>query len=275
MTSAVVVHLLHPHSKMHEMIMYSFHLMKELGTVFEHKNQNLFNIMSSRCMIDNDFFSKFKSVDSDTKDMVFGYIRKCQHLLPNNNSYYNIPSLVEHICIIYCWIPEYFSDHGHVITLNDNKNIAKNKHNDGQTVYGNCDIVDNTMLYQWTFKIIGSEYIYIGIDSSNKNYINTDFSEPYINSYDFYAYNSVGKIYSRNNVGREWKNGFKRGDIVKMEVDAMNKTLSFYINDEYQGIAVQNIDFENKKYNMAIYLYDNRNEIELMDFQQISHKYYK
>ena len=75
---------------------------------------------------ENSIFVKIKNIDEKIKDIVCGYIRRCQYLLPNNNPYYNIPSLVEHLCITYYWISEYFTDHGNSITVNEQKNIATN-----------------------------------------------------------------------------------------------------------------------------------------------------
>ena len=62
-----------------------------------------------------------KNVDDITKKIVFGYIARCQKILPKNNTYYNIPSLVSHICILYYWNPEFWSVYGNGIIVNDDK----------------------------------------------------------------------------------------------------------------------------------------------------------
>ena len=101
----------------------------------------------------NEFtFGSSKDVDQRTKDIVIGYIKQCQKLLPfKNNSYYNIPPLIEHVCIYYYWIKEYFTDHGDSIILNDDKNIATNTVDSYETVYGNILIkrIDNLYQIKW------------------------------------------------------------------------------------------------------------------------------
>ena len=46
-------------------------------------------------------FQKQLLVDNNTKNIVSGYIRNVQSLLPKQNSYYNIPTLINHIIIFY------------------------------------------------------------------------------------------------------------------------------------------------------------------------------
>ena len=185
-------------------------------------------------------FIKHKNVDNKTINIVFGFIRRCQMLLPNNNPLYNIPSLVEHLCICYYWIREYFTSHGNIITLNENKNIAISKGDmwDTNTVYGNIDIDDKPKLYIWLIKLYSKTYsAYFGLDSSNKQFCNDDFSQYQHNCSEFY-----GKTERNEN------------DVIKMELNVLNKTLVFYINDEYQGIVFDNINFKNKTYYFAVCL---------------------
>ena len=52
---------------------------------------------------------------------------------------------------------------------------------------------------------------------------------------------------------------------------SINKTLSYYVNDKFQGIAFSDIDFNDKKYNMAVYVCSMEDEpecvINLLDFK--------
>ena len=43
----------------------------------------------------------FRSIDQDTKDSVNGFIRKIQKSFPANQTYYNIPSSINDICILF------------------------------------------------------------------------------------------------------------------------------------------------------------------------------
>ena len=119
-----------------------------------------------------------KNVDKRTLFTVSGFIRKCQKLLPHDNVYYNIPSLVEHICISFYWIAEYFTIHTENILLTDNKNTAKTVGNSVTTVYGNIKVSDPSIIYKWTFK--AEQGLGIGIDSSIKSTPENDFSNPNI-----------------------------------------------------------------------------------------------
>ena len=67
--------------------------------------------------LSSNWFVKIKDVDNKKKLIVMGYIRIYQNLFENNNTYYNIPSLVQYLCIAYYWIAEYFTIHGDNINL--------------------------------------------------------------------------------------------------------------------------------------------------------------
>ena len=118
-----------------------------------------------------------KKVDDITKNAVYGFMRRCQKLLPCDNPYYNIPLLIKNICINYYWISEYFTSHGSNFRLNDKKNMVTNTGGWLDTAYGNIEIDSKPILYEWYFKIIQDGDIFIGIDSSNKEFINADFSK--------------------------------------------------------------------------------------------------
>jgi len=51
-------------------------------------------------------FDDVKRIKQRTKDIVFGYIRKSQQLLPDTTTYYNIPDLAYHLCLLFYW-PKY------------------------------------------------------------------------------------------------------------------------------------------------------------------------
>ena len=77
-----------------------------------------------------------KLADQRTKDIVNGFIKQYQKLLSKNNIYhYNIPSLIQNLCLNYYWIKEYFTFHGVDIILNKDKTIAKMKQ---KTVQEQC-----------------------------------------------------------------------------------------------------------------------------------------
>ena len=44
---------------------------------------------------------QIKHINQSKKDIVFGYIRESQQLLPKNNAYYTIVPLIKYLCILY------------------------------------------------------------------------------------------------------------------------------------------------------------------------------
>ena len=63
-----------------------------------------------------------------TKDSVNGYLRRIRSMLPSDNVYYDIPSLMSHWCLLYLHINEYFDpnycDSSYSLS-NDNTSITK------------------------------------------------------------------------------------------------------------------------------------------------------
>ena len=202
------------------------------------------------------------------------YIKYLQRILS-----LEIPSVICHICCLYFGQKtEYFDNTkmGIRCKLNNSKNICTLIRNGGSTVYGNVNI--NTkenkyiLSYKWTFKIIKKRInMFIGIDS-NPRFTQVDFSN-YFRNYDkfhkdiFCAYGSDGNIYdyiSRDcdEYGVKWK----ENDIIEMIVDTQEETLSYMVNGEDQGIAMEELDFEEKTYHMAVALFYGEDEIQLIDF---------
>ena len=48
-----------------------------------------------------------KLANQKSKDLVFGFIKKAQTLLPSSTSF-NIPALIAHVCLVYYYLNEYF-----------------------------------------------------------------------------------------------------------------------------------------------------------------------
>ena len=215
---------------------------------------------------------KIEDVDQLTKDIVFGFIRECEKLLLNNDIYI-IPSIIYHICINYYWMKEYFTLFGKHMKLNDEKNIIQNIDNFVDTAYGNIQIDNKLFLYEWNFKIIKHfAEIAIGIESSNKHFIDGRFTNKDQNENEFYAMNHDGIRYS-NKVREQFASydiSRENGGTVKMIVNVKNKTISFVIDNKSLGIVFDDINFKTNKYNLAVYIGNQGGEIELVSFTQTS-----
>ena len=65
---------------------------------------------------------------------------------------------------------------------------------------------------------------------------------------------------------------YRGGDIAKMELNTIERTLQFYINNEIQGIVYNDIEFDDEyDYHLAIclcaYHTADQNCVELVDFK--------
>ena len=237
-------------------------------------------------------FEKIKRCDQRTRDLVNHFIRTAQTLLQSNdNPYYNIPPLVFALTLLYFWNPEYFTVHGNYIKLNETKDIMEftedYDNSNSNTAYGNIVITKNdTGKFIWTFKIVKPHQeaiIAIGIDSSNKKFVNNRFYHT-DNKNMFYGYQSYGdEIFCDNGKGARIANVIvkKRMDYIedygciysdqcneiKMKLDMDQKILRYYVNGKDQGIAFENICFDNdEEYSLCICI-DDKMTIQLMKFE--------
>ena len=212
------------------------------------------------------------------KDVVFGFMRQMQLLLPNDtNSYYNIPPLVIYICLYYYRQHEIFTLYGNKMSVNETNNIVKCDGN-YNTVYGNV-IIDglSQAIHVWKVKILELKYgcIYVGIDSSNKAVINEDFSDPEMNENSFYSVDQFGSsntswydectvetIVSLYNEGE-----IENGDCMTMKVNPSKKTIKYFKNEMNTEFTLfKDIDMsEGVKYHFAV-AFAGTGSVQLIDY---------
>ena len=134
----------------------------------------------------------------DQEYLVFGYVSKIESKLSTQI----IPIAIKYICLRYYLIIKQFGDHGSFIKLNENQNIAHYIGNSGQwnTVYG-TNVIDpgnkHIKKYKWKLKLLNFDDhdrngFYIGIDSSNKKFVEQDFTVHTENTNPFYAFTLTG-----------------------------------------------------------------------------------
>ena len=217
-------------------------------------------------------FQHTKYVSSSIKEIVNLYITHLQRVY----SILNVPSLIMHVCILYYnEKTEYFAKKGIRCKLNMTNSLCKLEHNGGSTVYGNFNVNNKISIVSWTFKIISKKLnIFIGIDS-NPIFTHCDFSNFY-RSFNtkrkdiFCAYGSDGNLYDYLSVAaEEYAKPFKNNDIIKMTVNVKEEYLEFYKNNESQGIALDDMNFDDKEYHMAVALFYADDAIELIDFDVV------
>eukprot|EP01083_Nonionella_stella_P064025 166510_1 len=209
-------------------------------------------------------FANNKHADVKTRCIVSGYIRCAQRVIPDTN----IPPLVEHLCLTFFWMPEFFTIHGGNIMLNDTKSLAENRSDRIQTVYGNILLSASPKIYRWYFEIMWGDEVSIGIDSSNKMHIMHDYTDKHHNKHHFYAYNDNGLLSSLKLTNKKWGKACSPQNIIKMELNAKLRTLSYYLDNEMLGTAFAKVNLRHRTYHMAVCLPED-GEIELLHFEQL------
>ena len=99
--------------------------------------------------------SIFKNLRQSEKDIVYGYIKHSQSILPQN-SYYNIPQIVIVLCTLYCmkydeWDP---NCKGSSYKINEDDNILTMTGCACEETAFMKKITDNEGKYHWKFKLL-------------------------------------------------------------------------------------------------------------------------
>ena len=93
-----------------------------------------------------------KKIDQRTKDCVFGFIRKSQTLLPDNNVYFLIPSLVIHWILLYFNSIERFAVFSNKFEASKDNTIVT-KTDTGYSAAYLTETVSSGIHY-WRFKVL-------------------------------------------------------------------------------------------------------------------------
>ena len=151
---------------------------------------------------------------------------------------------IGYLCLVHYHEYDYFfkSEHGDEKMINRDKNTITVPEREVCRVYGILSITHNAppMIYSWKFEISGT-YFSIGICNENET-----------RRGDVFQLDSDGDIYCQELDYRRYSDKIKKGDIVQMEINIYKKQIRYFINDEDQGLAFENIDFTAKTYNMEV-----------------------
>ena len=219
------------------------------------------------------------AADQKTKDIVQGYVRKNQSLLPfQQNPYYNIPQLVTHLCILYYYIPEFFEISGKNLVISDNGNLITriNQSSWDCTAFGHNVIpsMKNNFIYKWYVKIIKSNEcgIMIGIVAGDWNQNKYKAFYPDNMGYAYYCYSGEPyKQYTATEVRLSRKGKPKQGDTVCVELNMIKKHIVIHLNGKELGIAASNIQTaDNIEYRFAVSMYMEGNKLKLTKFECLS-----
>ena len=144
-----------------------------------------FKLYSRKQRHRNMSLARSERADKRTKSIIHGYVLKHR-----NQFDIKMPDIIQLLIILYYWIEEKFTDHGDSISIDDESLTVTHTGettNFSNTVYGNnvIDYTDTSITeYIWRIKVLKvdphrhhySIPFCIGLDSSDNQYINEDYS---------------------------------------------------------------------------------------------------
>ena len=201
-------------------------------------------------------FDKLKQVDQETRDLVTGFIKMFETEL---DEHCIIPSLVVTTCILFYHLGEMFTVYGEHMDVELDEACTGLRifdiHITRETAYGNIRINNKyKCIYAWDIELTyTAKYdTFIGIDSSNKEFVDSGFFREIENTYYAFSPSALKTSSVEHQVIKPFGKKMKQGDIVRMEINTNDRTMKVYVNGEDLGIAHDNIVFDEKVYYLAV-----------------------
>ena len=215
-----------------------------------------------------------KGVKQESKDIVFGFVRRVQETMPDDNVYYIIPTLIIHWCILYFHEQETFDPDNccQYFKLSMDNTLVTNKWKcRGGSAYLS-ERVKEKGIHKWRFQVfpLSKWTMTIGVWKT-KYPINTG-STYFIFTGDTKSYGwiiTTKKITAGDDISKKMygKEKCVKGDIIDMILDLDKKELRYIRNGEDYGVAFENI--EDTEYIAAIDMYGGEDSIQIMSYQQL------
>ena len=222
-------------------------------------------------------YKLLEMVDTKTRYIVHGFIHELEAILEAS---INIPSSIIKICVLFFWIRECFEKCSEKLTIaRDQKDtIIKNTTGlNNNVAYGTNWINSNgKQTFKWTFELIkgvinDEQAVCIGIVSNDDN-LNSNrifvYGEDGIESYFYLVkhrriyHNGSSKFY---NYGPGM---LKQGSQLIMELNLEKGQLSFYVDNEYCGVAIDRIkQDDDTRYKLAVTLYNHGIQLRIIRFE--------
>eukprot|EP01084_Bolivina_argentea_P001713 3160_1 len=229
-------------------------------------------------------FEEVQFIDQINKHIVFGYIRMAQNLFPSNIPYYNIPTLVLHACLLYYVTKEYFDQIGIKMKYNDNnKNTVElisgsvwNIAYGSKVIDANSRNRNSNAIYQWKIKLIKVDsdgcFCILGIDSSNIAHMYTQSREFWFSKakYCIHGHSEESEPDESDKTLYSTNETWKEGDIITLNVDTMNRTIGYAINDSDVKTVFTKINI-NAKYKFVVCV-SGHHIIQINDFKVLYSK---
>ena len=186
-----------------------------------------------------------KDIPQRDKDLVGGYIRDIQVLLPKDAAYYNIPISINYICALFYYLHDTW-DPDRVHSVYKIKDDTLTRMDPGAERSAFLTTTIHSGISHWKFQLTkynGNSYVDIGVVKKEQ----IDFEQAidtFLGKFkDIYYIFSAGShpeinIHGKNN---EWKRGYGaktgEGDVIDMYLDLEELELSFSINGTHYGKA--------------------------------------
>ena len=195
-------------------------------------------------------------------------------MLPKDNVYFTIPTLVIHWILLYFYVDEKFKEYNDIKykLSDDNMTITKIGGGDS-TCYGNVKIQsDNGGIHKWLFKVIRCDrYMAIGIDETiyfrkDEGSLNNRISDTKV----YHIWNDGEARSWDDETRRRSKNyslSFTKDDQVLMILDLNAHTLAYSINNGETKVTHKNVmTGKDITYCMAVCLQTTNDEVTLLKY---------
>ena len=215
-------------------------------------------------------------INDKTNHLVYGYNREMKCKLGNYKLFENIPSMVHSLCMLFYYQMEQFEIYGDDLKCSiyntSITGLMPIKSINYQTAYGKFMIASTKKFNgKWTIKLnkCRQGMLAIGITSkvfNNGNKFDYDTSAPY------YAYNGFcGYKWDKGGV-EQFGQQYRTNDIIKMHLiiddEENQQQLSFYKNDEYLGVAFDDIETgKDIAYRLVLWIQDQQDQVTITDFE--------
>eukprot|EP01083_Nonionella_stella_P152559 489222_1 len=232
----------------------------------------------------------FSTMAQQNEDLVFGYLREAEIMGVN------VPHPIYFMCLAY-FETDYFAEGGPYIVIANEDGCSTATYTSDNYSWNSCfghlciDSMDNTT-HSWTFKVVESKSggnMCIGID--NAHITDVQKSELKVHGYGFhyktknaYGLKCNGVRFSGNSTNYQNEDGdhgitYERGDTVVMELDLMQRTLTYTIHpmdatkptktDRFEEIKQSNVI----KYRIAMTTFYTSDSIQLVEYNRKSFKF--
>ena len=220
-----------------------------------------------------------KGIKQESRNIVFGFVRRVQESMPKDIVYYTIPKLIIYWCLLYFHQQDTFDPQNCSTNFElsmDNTLVTNiKKSGRGASAYLS-EKVKNGAVHRWRFQVfpLSKKAMTIGvwktkypISTTSSYFITRGFCKSYgwIITGNKLSKGDVNELTINNKRKRYGKRICVGGDIIDMILDLDRKELRYMRNEEDYGVAFENI--EDTEYVAAIDMSGEQDLIQIISYQ--------